>query len=191
MVFHQIEHWFNVLQQLGYFAGFIILYLRAMIPVFPLTLYVILNVHAYVFITGTIISWLGIVAGTFTVFYFFRKFVDASFMQRVKAKKGVKKLTHFIDKQGLVPIFILMCFPFTPNTVVNFVASFSHIKMKNYFIILLFSKFISISFLAVMGREVTTFLTHPIRAIILIIVTIVIWFIGKRVEKHFMGTHEE
>ena len=190
-MFHQIEHWFNVLQQLGYFAGFIILYLRAMIPVFPLTLYVILNVHAYGFITGTIISWLGIVAGTFTVFYFFRKFVDASFMQRVKAKKGVKKLTHFIDKQGLVPIFILMCFPFTPNTVVYFVASFSHIKMKNYFIILLFSKFISISFLAVMGREVTTFLTHPIRAIILIIVTIVIWFIGKRVEKHFMGTHEE
>ena len=190
-MFHQIEHWFNVLQQLGYFAGFIILYLRAMIPVFPLTLYVILNVHAYGFITGTIISWLGIVAGTFTVFYFFRKFVDTSFMQRVKAKKGVKKLTHFIDKQGLVPIFILMCFPFTPNTVVNFVASFSHIKMKNYFIILLFSKFISISFLAVMGREVTTFLTHPIRAIILIIVTIVIWFIGKRVEKHFMGTHEE
>ena len=60
-------------------------------------------------------------------------------MQRVKAKKGVKKLTHFIDKQGLVPIFILMCFPFTPNTVVNFVASFSHIKMKNYFIILLFT----------------------------------------------------
>lgn len=190
-MFHQIEHWFNVLQQLGYFAGFIILYLRAMIPVFPLTLYVILNVHAYGFITGTIISWLGIVAGTFTVFYFFRKFVDSSFMQRVKAKKGVKKLTHFIDKQGLVPIFILMCFPFTPNTVVNFVASFSHIKMKNYFIILLFSKLISISFLAVMGREVTTFLTHPIRAIILIIVTIVIWFIGKRVEKHFMGTHEE
>ena len=190
-MFHQIEHWFNVLQQLGYFAGFIILYLRAMIPVFPLTLYVILNVHAYGFITGTIISWLGIVAGTFTVFYFCRKFVDASFMQRVKAKKGVKKFTYFIDKQGLVPIFILMCFPFTPNTVVNFVASFSHIKMKNYFIILLFSKFISISFLAVMGREVTTFLTHPIRAIILIIVTIVIWFIGKSVEKHFMGTHEE
>ena len=58
-MFHQIEHWFNVLQQLGYFAGFIILYLRAMIPVFPLTLYVILNVHAYGFITGTIISWLG------------------------------------------------------------------------------------------------------------------------------------
>ena len=81
-----------------------------------------------------------------------------------------------------------MCFPFTPNTVVNFVASFSHIKMKNYFIILLFSKLISISFLAVMGREVTTFLTHPIRAIILIIVTIVIWFIGKEL-KNILWEH--
>ena len=31
-------------------------------PVLPLTLYVILCVHAYGFIAGTIISWLGVVA---------------------------------------------------------------------------------------------------------------------------------
>ena len=39
-----------------------------------------------------------------------------------------------------------------------------------------------------MGREVTTFLTHPIRAIILIIVTIVIWFIGKEL-KNILWEH--
>ena len=38
-------------------------------PVLPLTLYVILCVHAYGFIAGTIISWLGVVAGTYTVFF--------------------------------------------------------------------------------------------------------------------------
>ena len=101
------------------------------------------------------------------------------------------KLTHFIDRQGLVPIFILMCFPFTPNTLVNFVASLSHIKAKYYFLILLVSKLISITFLAVMGKEVTTFLTHPIRAVALLIVTVALWFIGKRVEKYFMGADEE
>ena len=90
-MFHQIEHWFNVLQQLGYFAGFIILYLRAMIPVFPLTLYVILNVHAYGFITGTIISWLGIVAGTFTVFYFLGNSLIHLLCKELK-QKGVKNL---------------------------------------------------------------------------------------------------
>lgn len=42
-----------------------------------------------------------------------------------------------------------------------------------------------------MGKEVTTFLTHPIRAIALILVTVALWFIGKRVEKHFMGADEE
>ena len=88
-MFHQIEHWFNVLQQLGYFAGFIILYLRAIIPVFPLTLYVILNVHIYGFITGTIISWLGIVAGTFTVFYFVGNSLIHLLCKELK-QKGVK-----------------------------------------------------------------------------------------------------
>ncbi|MCJ1656787.1 TVP38/TMEM64 family protein [Staphylococcus sp. NRL 16/872] len=191
MVFHQIEQWFNVLQELGYFAGFIILYLRAIVPVLPLTLYVIMNVHAYGFLIGTGISWLGIVSGTYTVFYICRKFVNAHFMQKIRKRKSVVKLTHFIDRQGLVPIFILMCFPFTPNTLVNFVASLSHIKAKYYFLILLVSKLISITFLAVMGKEVTTFLTHPIRAVALLIVTVALWFIGKRVEKYFMGADEE
>ncbi|WP_226386269.1 TVP38/TMEM64 family protein [Staphylococcus sp. Marseille-Q1834] len=191
MVFHQIEQWFNVLQELGYFAGFIILYLRAIVPVLPLTLYVIMNVHAYGFLIGTVISWLGIVSGTYTVFYICRKFVNARFMQKIRKRKSVEKLIHFIDRQGIVPIFILMCFPFTPNTLVNFVASLSHIKAKYYFLILLVSKLISITFLAVMGKEVTTFLTHPIRAIALILVTVALWFIGKRVEKHFMGADEE
>lgn len=190
-MFHQIEQWFNVLQELGYFAGFIILYLRAIVPVLPLTLYVIMNVHAYGFLIGTVISWLGIVSGTYTVFYICRKFVSARFMQKIRKRKSVEKLIHFIDRQGIVPIFILMCFPFTPNTLVNFVASLSHIKAKYYFLILLVSKLISITFLAVMGKEVTTFLTHPIRAIALILVTVALWFIGKRVEKHFMGADEE
>ncbi|MCE5089283.1 TVP38/TMEM64 family protein [Staphylococcus devriesei] len=190
-MFHQIEQWFNLLQDLGYFAGFILLYFRAIVPVLPLTLYVILNVHAYGFLVGTIISWLGIVAGTFTVFFFCRKFVNAKFMQQIRTRKSVERLIHFIDRQGLLPIFILMCFPFTPNTLVNFVASLSHIKAKYYFVILLVSKLISITFIAVMGRSVTTFFTHPIRAITLVLITIALWFVGKKVERHFMGINKE
>lgn len=86
-MFHQIEHWFNVLQQLGYFAGFIILYLRAMIPVFPLTLYVILNVHAYGFITGTIISWLGSSLGHLLYFIFVGNSLMHLLCKELKQKK--------------------------------------------------------------------------------------------------------
>ena len=49
-MFHQIEQWFDLLQGFGYLAGFIILFFRAIVPVLPLTLYVILCVHAYGFI---------------------------------------------------------------------------------------------------------------------------------------------
>ena len=72
--------------------------------------------------SGTIISWLGVVAYLYSVL-FCRKFVNANFMKRIKSRRSIERLIHFIDRQGLVPIFILMCFPFTPNTLVNFVAS--------------------------------------------------------------------
>lgn len=130
-------------------------------------------------------------SGTYTVFFFCRKFVNANFMKRIKSRRSIERLIHFIDRQGLVPIFILMCFPFTPNTLVNFVASFSHIRGKYYFIILLISKLISITFLAIMGKSVTSFFTHPVRAIMVLIVTIALWFVGKKVEGYFMGSDKE
>ena len=78
--------------------------------------------------------------------------------ENVKKRKSVQRLISFIDRQGLIPLFILLCFPFTPNTLINLVASLSHIKVKYYFIVLTISKLISITILGVMGREVTTIL---------------------------------
>ena len=134
------------------------LYLRAIVPVLPLTLYVVLLMHAYGSIPGIIISWLGIVTGTFTVFLVCKKLVNTERMKSVKRRKSVQRLISFVDRQGLIPLFILLCFPFTPNTLINLVASLSHIKVKYYFIVLTISKLISITILGVMGREVTTIL---------------------------------
>ena len=40
-------------------------------------------------------------------------------MKNVKKRKSVQRLISFIDRQGLIPLFILLCFPFTPNTLIN------------------------------------------------------------------------
>ncbi|RZI15878.1 TVP38/TMEM64 family protein, partial [Staphylococcus aureus] len=40
MSFHQVEEWFEIFRQFGYLPGFILLYIRAIIPVFPLALYI-------------------------------------------------------------------------------------------------------------------------------------------------------
>ena len=175
MSFHQLEEWFDIFRQFGYIPGFIMLYLRAIVPVLPLTLYVVLLMHAYGSIPGIIISWLGIVTGTFTVFLVCKKLINTEKMKNVKKRKSVQRLISFIDRQGLIPLFILLCFPFTPNTLINLVASLSHIKVKYYFIVLTISKLISITILGVMGREVTT-----IRALIMLLLLVALWFISKK-----------
>ena len=187
----QLEEWFDAFRQFGYIPGFIMLYLRAIVPVLPLTLYVVLLIHAYGLFPGIIISWLGIVSGTFTVFLICKKLVNTIRMKKLKSRKSVQRLISFIDRQGLIPLFILLCFPFTPNTLINIIASLSHIKIKYYFLVLVISKLISITILGVMGKEIFTIFTNPLRALIMIVLLVVLWFISKKVEKHFMGSTKE
>ena len=191
MSLSQLEEWFDAFRQFGYIPGFIMLYLRAIVPVLPLTLYVVLLIHAYGLFPGIIISWLGIVSGTFTVFLICKKFVNTIRMKKLKSRKSVQRLISFIDRQGLIPLFVLLCFPFTPNTLINIIASLSHIKIKYYFFVLVISKLISITILGVMGKEIFTIFTNPLRALIKIVLLVVLWFISKKVEKHFMGSTKE
>ena len=191
MSLSQLEEWFDAFRQFGYIPGFIMLYLRAIVPVLPLTLYVVLLIHAYGLFPGIIISWLGIVSGTFTVFLICKKFVNTIRMKKLKSSKSVQRLISFIDRQGLIPLFVLLCFPFTPNTLINIIASLSHIKIKYYFFVLVISKLISITILGVMGKEIFTIFTNPLRALIMIVLLVVLWFISKKVEKHFMGSTKE
>lgn len=184
MSLSQLEEWFDAFRQFGYIPGFIMLYLRAIVPVLPLTLYVVLLIHAYGLFPGIIISWLGIVSGTFTVFLICKKFVNTIRMKKLKSRKSVQRLISFIDRQGLIPLFILLCFPFTPNTLINIIASLSHIKIKYYFLVLVISKLISITILGVMGKEIFTIFTNPLRALIMIVLLVVLWFISKKVEKY-------
>lgn len=191
MSLSQLEEWFDAFRQFGYIPGFIMLYLRAIVPVLPLTLYVVLLIHAYGLFPGIIISWLGIVSGTFTVFLICKKFVNTIRMKKLKSRKSVQRLISFIDRQGLIPLFILLCFPFAPNTLINIIASLSHIKIKYYFLVLVISKLISITILGVMGKEIFTIFTNPLRALIMIVLLVVLWFISKKVEKYFMGSTKE
>ena len=191
MSLSQLEEWFDAFRQFGYIPGFIMLYLRAIVPVLPLTLYVVLLIHAYGLFPGIIISWIGIVSGTFTVFLICKKFVNTIRMKKLKSRKSVQRLISFIDRQGLIPLFILLCFPFTPNTLINIIASLSHIKIKYYFFVLVISKLISITILGVMGKEIFTIFTNPLRALIMIVLLVVLWFISKKVEKYFMGSTKE
>lgn len=120
MSFHQVEEWFEIFRQFGYLPGFILLYIRAIIPVFPLALYILINIQAYGPILGILISWLGLISGTFTVYLICKRLVNTERMQRIKQRTAVQRLISFIDRQGLIPLFILLCFPFYAKYINKF-----------------------------------------------------------------------
>ncbi|EHJ06682.1 TVP38/TMEM64 family protein [Staphylococcus simiae] len=186
MTLQHLEQWFEVLKHLGYFGGFLLLFFRAVIPVFPLVLYIIVVMHEYGDFVGVIISWLALVVGSFTVYLVCKMLVNSKLMIEIKRKKATKKIINIIDNQGLVPLFVLLCIPFSPTSLINIVASFSNINSKHYLIVLSTSTLISTAILGYMGTDVTTILTDPKKGLTMIIGIVALWIGGKKIEKHYM-----
>ena len=138
-------------------------------------MFIIVNVNAFGWFIGTVLAWAGTVAGSYIVFLFFRRLNNTKYMKKVQQRTSVQRLIHFIDRRGVIPIFILMCFPFTPSALVNIVASMSHIKAHAYLTVLIISKLFS----------------NPTRLITIVVVIIIVWFVGRKIEKHFMSSSEE
>ncbi|MCG7339419.1 TVP38/TMEM64 family protein [Staphylococcus sp. ACRSN] len=191
MTQEQVQHWFDLFGDLGYIVGFLLPFIEAFLPILPIIVFVIVNVNAYGLWIGTLLAWLGTVLGSYIVFLIFRRLTHTKYMQRIQHQKSVQRLIHFIDRHGVIPIFILLCFPFTPSALVNIVASLSHIKAHVYLYVLLASKLIMIGLIGWLGSDITTLFTNPLRLIIVFIVIVLMWFVGHRIEKHLMHSSEE
>ena len=75
-------------------------------------------------------------------------------------------------------MFILLCFPFYINTLINFVASLSHIRPKYYFIVLASSKLVSTIILGYLERNYYNF-NASFKRVLMLVVLIVFWIVGK------------
>lgn len=187
----QVNEWFNAFGNMGDLVGFLLPFIEVFIPILPLIVFVIVNVNAYGFIIGMILAWLGTVLGSFIMFLIFRRLSNSKYMKRLKQRKSAERLIKYIDEHGVIPIFILFCFPFTPSALVNLIASVTNIKSVHYFWVLALSKLVMISLVGWLGKDISTLFTNPLRITIVVIVVIIVWFIGRKVEKHFMHSSKE
>lgn len=85
--------------------------------------------------------------------------------------------------RGLTPLFILLCFPFTPSVLVNVVAGLSNLKKNYYLIILLLAKPIMIFSMSYLGSDLRDILTSPVKLISAGVIIIIVWLAGKAVER--------
>lgn len=191
MDFELLKDWFtleNIMdlireyRSFGPLPGILLPMLEAFLPFLPLFLFVMANASAFGLWLGFLYSWVGAVAGALIVFLLVRKYGQKRILRFLKKHKQVQKLMKWVEKHGFGPLFILLCFPFTPSAVVNIVAGLSNISIAQYMLAVLTGKIVMIFTISFVGYDIRSLITQPIRTAIVALVIFILWYVGKIIE---------
>lgn len=166
----------------GPLPGILLPMLEAFFPFLPLFLFVMANANAFGLWFGFLFSWIGACAGALLVFLLIRKFGQKRVFQFIKKHPQVQKLMNWVERHGFGPLFILLCFPFTPSAVVNIVAGLSKINIYQYMLAVMTGKLVMIFTISFVGHDIRSLMTQPIRTAIVVFVIFILWYVGKRIE---------
>ncbi|MFJ8244541.1 TVP38/TMEM64 family protein [Peribacillus asahii] len=182
-----LENILDIMQQyqsLGPIAGIVLPLLEAFLPFLPLFIFVMANATAFGLWWGFLFSWLGAVIGALLVFLVVRKFGQARFFHFLQQHKQVQKLMNWVENHGFSPLFLMLCFPFTPSAVVNIVAGLSKVSLWQYALAVISGKMVMIFTISFIGYDIPSLIHQPVRTVIVLIVIFILWYVGKRIERH-------
>lgn len=168
---------------LGPIIGFLLPFLEAFLPFLPLVVFIVANVSAYGILFGFLLSWAGSVAGAYTVFLVIRKYGRAKVLGFITRHEKIQKLILWVERNGFGPLFLLICFPFTPSALINIVAGLSNMKKSTYLWTITLGKLIMILVVSFIGSDIRALITQPIRTAIVVGIIAILWFVGKAIEK--------
>jgi uncharacterized membrane protein YdjX (TVP38/TMEM64 family) len=182
-----LENMMDLIQQyrsFGPIPGILLPLLEAFLPFLPLVVFVTANANAFGLWWGFLFSWIGATLGALIVFLLVRRYGETRFFRFLRKNRQVKRLTKWVDKHGFGPLFILLCFPFTPSAVVNVVAGLSSISIAQYMLAVVTGKMVMIFTISFIGYDIISLVRQPIRTVIVAAIIFVLWFVGKRIEIH-------
>ncbi len=167
---------------LGPLIGILLPFIEAFLPFLPLVVFIIANAGAYGLWLGFILSWVGTVAGSYVVFLIIRKYGRNRVLRFLTKRRRVQQLIGWVERNGFGPLFLLICFPFTPSALVNLVAGLSDMKKTYYLINLMAGKLVMIFIISFIGHDLKALLTQPLRTAIVVLIIFLLWVIGKAFE---------
>lgn len=186
-----IKAWFTLEQimelieeyrSFGPLPGILLPMLEAFLPFLPLILFVMANASAFGLWFGFLFSWIGACTGAMLVFLLVRKYGQGRILRFLQNHPKVQKLMNWVDRHGFGPLFLLLCFPFTPSAVVNIVAGLSKISFAQYMLAVLAGKMVMIFTISFVGYDLKALITQPVRTTIVGIIIAILWYVGKRIE---------
>lgn len=187
---HYTEEILDKYEQLGPLPGILFPFVEAFLPFLPLFAFVVANSAAYGLLKGFFYSWLGSTLGSITIFFLIRTFGNRNIMVKIKRNKKVMQVTSWVERHGFGPLFLLLCFPFSPSSLINVVAGLSNVSKQQFILAVLLGKSVMIFSIAYIGSSILEFAKNPVKTIVVILCILIFWAFGKFLEQRIMNRVE-
>ncbi|WP_017472401.1 TVP38/TMEM64 family protein [Amphibacillus jilinensis] len=178
-----VERLLFIYEGFGPLPGILLPFIETFLPFLPLTVIVMTNAAAYGLLRGFLYSWIGESLGSIVVFLIIRRFRHIAVLKWIHTNRHVQRVTGWLERRGFGPLFLLLCFPFSPSSVINLVAALSKVSLLQFTLAILLGKTVMIFSLAYVGSSIVSFAEHPTRTILIAIGISLFWLLGKQIEK--------
>ncbi len=165
-------------------------FLEAFLPILPVTVLATVNAAIFGLWEGFLYSWVGSVLGSYLLFMFVRFLGRFRFLAFLHKRPRIESSLKWIEKQGFGPLFIMYCIPFVPSSLINVVAGLSSINNFYFLLALALGKSVMLLTMSYIGSDLMSFIEHPLKLVIVVLATVLVWIIGKKLEKR-MHQHDE
>jgi uncharacterized membrane protein YdjX (TVP38/TMEM64 family) len=194
MGLEELKQWFtisNMLKMLeeyrsfGIVPGIALPMAEAFLPFLPLVVFVMANAAAFGLWKGFIISWFGTSLGALLVFLGVRKVGQQRFFSFLHRHPQIRRMMNWVERRGFGPLFLLLCFPFTPSAAVNVVAGLSRISVQQYMLAVICGKMVMVFIVSFIGYDIVALVKQPLRTLLVAALVFLLWYVGKRMEALF------
>ena len=169
-------------ESLGPLPGFLLPFIEAFLPFLPLVVFVMTNAAAYGLLKGFLLSWAGASTGGIAVFLLVRRYRHLRLLKWIHKNKQVQRVTGWLERHGFGPLFLMLCFPFSPSAVINLVAALSRVGVYQFVLAELLGKAVMIFIVSYIGDSLASFAQNPIKTVVVAIIIVILWILGKYME---------
>lgn len=169
----------------GPFPGIALTFMKSFIPPLPTILIVGVNAAVYGLWLGFLYSWLGIVSGCLVTFLVVRRIAGHPYLARWSQKPKVQKSLVWVRSNAFSYVFLLSLFPVGPFVVINMAAAVARMRLRSFFIAIVFGKAIMVMSVSIIGHDLSRFIKNPIELIYVVLFVGLSLWISKKIEARF------
>lgn len=182
---------FNKYSESSVLLGLVLPFIDAFIPILPLWVFITVNVYAFGFISGFIISWVGSVLGNTCVFFILRRIGRNNITEFLYRPNKNHPILGWIDNASFLPMFIYFALPFTPAFVLVIFAAFVRVRVATFMLAMITGKFVMIFFIAYVGKDFKAIIENPIKGVVYVLIMLLAWFVGRKFENRMASKGNE